>query len=543
MIGPGVVVCDRYRVVRVLGEGGMGVVFEAEHTGVGRKVALKALRADFAKTPDVVARFQREARAAAAIGHDNIIDVIDFGTFEGAPFMVMEMLKGEALDERIARKGKLPLENAAYILQQVLSALGAAHEAGIIHRDLKPENVFLTQKAGIPDFVKLLDFGIAKLRVDETGADGKVRAMTQAGTVLGTPHYMAPEQALAERDLDSRIDLYSAGVMLYEMTTGTVPFDSESDAEILMEIAYRLHPLVPPSGRDPTLPPELDAIVLRALSKNRDDRYQDAAAFAAALSPFVATPAPMADTTAKSVRISVSFDGEPRAIEPRAPSSATLIDGSPPSLAPPPIDAMTSAPARSKRPSLALVGAGLTLVLALGGVAALLAHRNPSAPASLDNHAVAPPTSASTDPPAAQVDPNIHIELEQLPAEAVVTLDGVRMAGRSFSLARGTTHAMRVELAGHDAYVTTLVADRDRAIAITLAPSAPAPVRPAAEASAHAIAVARPTIAVARPTIAPTTRPPPSSVTHVSPTAAPSAQTPPAHVNHVANPLPVSNEF
>ncbi len=378
MMAPGVVVCDRYRIVRVVGEGGMGVVFEAEHTGVGRKVALKALRADVVATPEAVLRFQREARAAAAIGHDNIIEVMDFGVHEGVPFMVMEMLAGEALDQRLAHEGKLPLPLVVHILTQVLSAVGAAHKAGIIHRDMKPGNVFLAEKSGVRDFVKLLDFGIAKLGVDEVGPDGKVKAITQTGVLMGTPDYMAPEQALATGDADPRTDLYAAGVMLYEMTTGTLPFASECEAEVLLEAAYHLHPMQLPSARDAGLPPELDAVVLRAMSIRREDRYQDAAEFASALARLRTAPARSTGSEPPARRTTRSFGGIEGSIEAR-PSLATETpsDMVPPCVALPPTAAGHDLPPGPRKRFETRAVAAWALVLALAvAIAGALAFRS-----------------------------------------------------------------------------------------------------------------------------------------------------------------------
>ncbi len=340
-MGSGVVVGGRYRIVRVIGEGGMGIVFEAEHTGLGRRVALKALREGFVTRPEVVLRFHREARAAAAIEHDNIIEVLDVGLHGGVPFMVMEMLDGEVLEERLRREGKLPVEQAVRILTQVLSAAGAAHKAGIVHRDLKPGNVFLTQRAGVIDFVKLLDFGIAKVpSTDEPDAVGRAQSITVAGTILGTPDYMAPEQALAACDLDSRTDLYAAGVMLYEMTTGTVPFAAVSDAEVLLEIAYRKRPLPSPSMLVPGLPHELDYVVLRAMSLDRQHRFQTADEFARALAPFAPAPECLTPVAAGGADRTLSFGREqlPRDSDHSslAPVTAAV---SPASVVPPQLEA------------------------------------------------------------------------------------------------------------------------------------------------------------------------------------------------------------
>ena len=228
----------KYRVRGVLGEGGMGTVFEAEHIALGRSVAVKVLHATQATKKDAVRRFQQEARAAGAIGHPNICGVIDLGTLDdGSPYLVMERLVGETLADRVAAEGGLPFEDVIDILIQVLSGLVAAHEKGIVHRDIKPENIFLTQRVGCPPLVKLLDFGVSKMTGGRAGAiRPEDLALTRTGMVMGTPYYMAPEQARGERDLDARVDLYACGVILYEALTGRRPFTAANYNALLMQI-------------------------------------------------------------------------------------------------------------------------------------------------------------------------------------------------------------------------------------------------------------------------------------------------------------------
>jgi eukaryotic-like serine/threonine-protein kinase len=279
----GSVLSGRYRIDRLLGEGGMGAVYEAEHTHMRKRLAVKVLHAEMSRLPEVVARFEREALAAAHIDHPNIAAATDFGMLEdGSFFLVLEFVEGHSLREVIS-KGALELGRALHIANQIASAVSRAHILGIVHRDLKPENVMLVAKDGDPDFVKVLDFGIAKVPVGSiaseepaaSAASGAPKILTQLGMVYGTPEYMAPEQALGQ-SVDARADLYSLGVILYEMLAGTRPFDNDSKVALLgMHVTAR----VPPFGeRSPEalIPPEVEAIVMRLMKKESTDRFEDA---------------------------------------------------------------------------------------------------------------------------------------------------------------------------------------------------------------------------------------------------------------------------
>jgi serine/threonine protein kinase len=273
----GSVVGGRYFVRRLCGEGGMGRVYEAEHTDIGKRVALKILHPAYSQTPDLVERLRREARAASKISHPNVVDVTDSGTTpDGAFFFVMEYLEGIELGELIFKEGKLDLRRAVHIGGQICRALQAAHEVSVIHRDLKPENVLILSRDGQKDFVKVLDFGIAKSGTDADGeekaVDGKVpRRLTHPGMTMGTPEYMAPEQA-AGRPADPRSDVYAAGGLLYEMLSGKPPYEGNNFMEILHKKATTT-PASLASYRD-DVPAALDALILRTLSKDPAARPQ-----------------------------------------------------------------------------------------------------------------------------------------------------------------------------------------------------------------------------------------------------------------------------
>jgi serine/threonine-protein kinase len=266
----------RYSISRLLGRGGMGSVYQGRHTVIGKQVAVKFLRGEFANSEEMVKRFYREAQAAAAIGHRNIIDVMDVGvSAQGEPFLVMEYLEGESLSTMLSRTGPLDLAAACGILEPVLQALSAAHDKGIVHRDLKPENIFLVrQQSGAP-IVKLIDFGISK--ITRTGDHTR---LTQTGSLLGTPAYMAPEQAKGV-DIDARTDVYAIGVLLYEMLTGELPFGGDNYNQLLL--AVMTEPPRPPSEANPGSPDVAEELVLRLLAKDPADRPQGALATLAEL--------------------------------------------------------------------------------------------------------------------------------------------------------------------------------------------------------------------------------------------------------------------
>jgi serine/threonine protein kinase len=276
----GKMLSGRYRIERVIGEGGMGAVYAAEHTLMRKRLAVKVLHPEMSRMPEVVARFEREAMAAAHIDHPNVAAATDFGKLEdGSFFLVLEFVEGKSLRDLLSQ-GRLDLGRALHITQQIASALGRAHALGIVHRDLKPENVMLVERGNDKDFVKVLDFGIAKVPVGDLAAspvkvDPHQPVLTQLGMVYGTPEYMAPEQALGQ-EIDSRADLYALGVMTYEMLTGLRPFDHDSKVTLLgMHVTA---PVPPMASKAPgvNVPKEIEAVVGKLLAKDASHRYADA---------------------------------------------------------------------------------------------------------------------------------------------------------------------------------------------------------------------------------------------------------------------------
>jgi len=274
----GRVIAGKYRLIRAIGQGGMGTIFEAEHTMIGNHVAVKLLHQPFAERREPVQRLYREAKATGAVGHPNIIKVHDVGeTADGVPFLVMELLHGESLGEKIEREGPQTLGFVFEVGSQLLSALNAAHRAGIIHRDLKSDNIFLMERDDGGIEVKILDFGISKF----ISPDMENLKLTQTGSVLGTPYYMSPEQASGKKDLDERIDIYSAGVILYEALVGTIPHTASNYNALLIEILTE--DVKPFRWIRPDVPEDLEAAILRALSRAKEERWRGALDFLEAL--------------------------------------------------------------------------------------------------------------------------------------------------------------------------------------------------------------------------------------------------------------------
>lgn len=288
----GTVFAGRYRILRCLGKGAMGAVYEAEHVKIGRRDAIKVLQASIARDPEATQRFLRGARNASRIRHPNVGAIYDFGeTPDGLQYLAMEFVEGQTLTGLIRSEGPLDLERSLHIVRQIAAGLQAAHDQGIVHRDLKPDNVMVGRTRTGADFVKVVDFDIARGSAEGEGMD-----VTRAGFVVGTPEYMSPEQLTGDA-LDGRSDLYSLGLVLFRMVTGTLPFKGSTAQELMVQRLTRdpLSLAETAPGRD--FPPALQPFFDRALSRAADRRFPDAAAFADALAELVGTaPAPLPGT-------------------------------------------------------------------------------------------------------------------------------------------------------------------------------------------------------------------------------------------------------
>ena len=394
---PGEMVAGRFRLEKPLGEGGMGVVWQAVHSVTRKPVALKFLKREAREGPDgtrAVQRFLREARASCAVRHPNVVEVHDVLELDdGAPVMVMDLLTGETLAQRLARTGNLPLVDAARILGQVASAVGCAHALGIVHRDLKPENVFLAEThAG--EEVKVLDFGIAKLTATE-GDAMHTGATTGTGAILGTPYYMAPEQLFGEKDIDRRVDVWAMGIILYECLAGERPTQASNVGQIFKLITS--DGLVPLSRKKPDLPAPVLDLVRRMLSRDRAARPSDVRELLDVLGKYTdATFVQAAAPSAPLARDSATTPEPADDVDPNAPTianagmsrSGVVVHSSPPA-------------SRSTRrvPPLAIVA--VALVAAAGAGVAVWGR---SAPSSIDATPAVPPSIAPPVPTTAASD-------------------------------------------------------------------------------------------------------------------------------------------
>jgi serine/threonine-protein kinase len=378
----GAVLGGKFRVVRQLGEGGMGVVLEAEHTVSGKRVAVKWMRPELASRPEAVERFLREARASARVRHPNVVDVYDVVHEGNAAFLVMELLEGEPLTA-VLERGGMPAHELIALLLEAMRGVAAAHREGVIHRDIKPDNIFLARETDrslrIP---KVLDFGISKL----SGGEGL--ALTQTGATLGTPLYMSFEQLCGVRDIDARTDVYAFGVILYEALTGRPPYEAETFPELIVKIA-NTQPKPPKSLRS-DIPRSLDRLIQSAMAKERDQRFPSLEAMIRALEPFV---------TAELFRIQMTADDAalPRVISPSqqplpVESAVLLSERTETGPADTPMNTSVPVPAIPRRRDHApwLIGAAVIAALLL----AVMFFGSSGSPAAVVQPK--PPTAAAT---------------------------------------------------------------------------------------------------------------------------------------------------
>jgi serine/threonine-protein kinase len=434
-----------YVVRRKIGQGGMGAVYLAEHPRIGRQVAIKVLLPEVSRKPDVVQRFFTEARASSEIRNEHIIDILDFGELpDGTSYIIMEWLDGRSLRDLIAA-GPLELGRALHIARGIGRALAAAHARGIVHRDLKPDNIFLIRRGGDPDFVKVLDFGIAKLM--QPGA-GDEHHLTKTGALIGTPSYMSPEQCRGQ-PVDHRTDIYALGVILYQMLSGRLPFVAHALGELLL--AHMTQQPPPLHG----LPPRVDEAILRALEKDPAKRFQHVEAMVAQLGE----------------------SSPPNPVVPAAPSPGALVWAGAPTLARAPSSDTLGAAAGEAAPSTVASGRRKPLLLVasaallLAGGAGLLLFRQQS-----PKPAPPPPRSVALAPPATVANPatippaTARVSIRATPPSAQLLLDDAPVPNPfTGQFPRGDLrHRLVVKAPGYRSEARWIAFDADRDLDIAL---------------------------------------------------------------------------
>jgi serine/threonine-protein kinase len=471
----------RYRIIRKIGEGGMGIVYEAEHVLIEKRVGLKVLREDFSNRFDVVERFRQEAKSASKIGHEHIIDISDFGvTQSGANFFVMELLQGRDLAEELSKIGPLSPRRALAIVLQCAEALGAAHDKGIVHRDMKPENIFLVERRSEEDFVKIVDFGIAKMSDIETGGPG--RKLTKTGMIFGTPEYMSPEQG-AGKPLDHRVDIYALGIILYELLTGRVPFMGDTFMGILTQHMFEQVPPLKTFNPRCNVPDEVERIVFRAVAKDPDERYRSMEEFAGDLSgALTRTPNTVSSLAPPPGTVTHYGHGESESIAQRSPrllASAPATDF--------PSSGSKRGPLIAAAAALLVAGAGAAIFLLRpaqqgGEPARIEAVTQPDTKPPVPASAPAGPPVVPT-PPAAPV--KVLIEVQTEPGGADVVVDGKPGCSPTpctISAERDALLKIQAELSGHRPGSTELRADDEhKLVKLTLKKRASAPRNEPAE--------------------------------------------------------------
>ncbi len=487
-----------YEIKSKLGEGGMGTVYLGEHPLIGKRVAVKVLLEDLASNAEIVGRFFTEAKAVNDIGHQNIVDIVDFGKIKddtGADlvYFIMEFLDGESLSSRLRRTG-LYRHETTHAMLQCCSALQASHQKGIVHRDLKPDNIYLCTRGEDNNFIKLLDFGIAKLTGNDAGASNR----TRTGLVIGTPWYMSPEQCEGKGNVDHRSDIYSLGVVMYELLTGRVPFPGDGFGEIL--VAHLTKTPERPSAIRNDVPAELDAIVMHALEKDREKRFQSMAEFSAALTepeahlesylhgapmpePVIAT-APADNRTMMAMEVPRQVTDSQPAIratgsQPKTgarpttgvkdPRRPTTLSGAAAEV----FDGDTNVPPlRGRAPLYAAVGAaGLLIVGAIGFV---VLHKTPTVTSGV-------PAAAVQSPPTPIVSDTVNITINSDPAGAdVLRLDqGGAAAGTTplhLVLKKGSpSFEIKLHLDGYRDQSRSVTSESEKELSVQLQKDQPTP--------------------------------------------------------------------
>jgi serine/threonine-protein kinase len=491
-----------YRIEALVGRGGFGAVYRATHPVIGKAAAIKVLSRQYSSNPEMVARFVAEARAVNRIGHKNIVDIFSFGTTpDGRQYYVMELLEGQPLDAYLSERGPLGIEEAMPILKGIARAVDAAHAAGIAHRDLKPANIFLSFDDDRP-FPKLLDFGIAKLLPAVSGDAAVPR--TQTGAPMGTPHYMSPEQCRGAA-VDQRTDVYSFGVMVHEMLTGSLPFFKESQLELMMEHLTARPPRL--SERAPELPAALDEPVLRMLEKDPEKRPST-------LGEAVRDLAVAAQTAGFTVEVPSVQEGRPVSGARSGPvarisTKGSGVSGDAATLLDTDAQGTLAAQAVAATGSRGRFRAALVVVLSVFGVAVVVAVRGmgrgaeavsraepppspvhaeapaapmPGAPASTPAASPAPTATAVASAPAV-----VTLTIASIPESLDVVVGGTKV-GRTpgpVSLPRGTTPvSVTFQAEGYVSKTSTVIPSEDRALSVTLTPARKSAARSASRRKA-----------------------------------------------------------
>jgi serine/threonine protein kinase len=485
-IRPGTVLRETYEVLRLVGAGGMGEVYEVRHRRLAGRYAAKFLVAAIAAEPEVLARFRREAEITSGLRHPNIVQVVDFDqTPDGVPYLVMEYLAGSPLDVRVPPGARLPISQAVWLVNQVASALAAAHCHDIVHRDLKPQNIFLVKIVGQhKEMVKVLDFGISKVRSSSLD-------LTRTSSVLGTPRYMAPEQTGAPADVDARADQFSLAAITYELLTGAPAFPGETLAEILHAVLHT-EP-APLAARGIEVPPSFEQVLRTGLAKQPEARFADILDFSRALEAEARIDE--GDSFAHSESSSIGR-GPPGRLPERASGTATLFYGGEAVRAP--VPAPRSPPSRSSERPLQVralepsdpaasfavddldeipraptsrrkvVIAAVALVALLG---LLRAFRSPGAPVAVVGSmpaAPAPPAAAPAPRQTERTGEQVRIDVVGAPAGVQVSVDGV-VEDLPIELVRGeTVHVLRFEAPGYEAREWRVNARKNRTLTVHL---------------------------------------------------------------------------
>jgi serine/threonine-protein kinase len=426
----GETLAGRYKILRKMGEGGMGAVYEAQHVVIGKHFALKVLLDKYAQKRDVVARLQQEARLASSIGHPSIVDVNDFGeTADGRSFVVMEFLDGESLAQLIQQKAPMPPERVLPIIRQAADALGAAHQKDILHRDVKPENIFITQRKEA-DFVKVLDFGISKAMKKPLEEEDSPR-LTQTGMVLGTPLYMSPEQARGESELDQRIDIYALGVIMYEALSGETPFRGTNYLGIINQVLTQQATPLRQLRPDLPLSEALERVVMKMMHKDRNRRYSQMSQVVVDIDRLLAGD--------QNVGMPVVLPDE---------------------------SLRTRAAAEPRQRSTGFVAGGITLFVVVAAITAIVAAKRRTAVAEIPSV----PVMAAATPDAAPAGPRIiKVKIEaNVPCTVYKDDKEIALSGDELPLKAGDPVSLTCRAEGYDDVPKTIVPEEGKPIAFEL---------------------------------------------------------------------------